>query len=203
MIQTYAYCPTCKVLVRISGEIHDIRRVTDLATTGYHKCVTTGCGGSMNRISYKEAAAYYANETKHSHVELLELSAQEFLKAVVGFGLPNEINADPEIVESLLKSNQIVSVEITKSKTPGRSVLNSLSLNNGLTIHVASGAEGPTVYKITRKNDRATTVVLSNSKDNEVQREDSTEAQRNEDVDTSIPRVVDGGHDIGTQSSSC
>lgn len=80
--------------------------------------------------------------------EPLTLSLTELYQAINGYGLPDEIQTDPLVVESLLKSSRVMSVSAELSGK--RVILNSMTLENGATIHLVSSAKGACVLKITK-----------------------------------------------------
>jgi len=83
-----------------------------------------------------------------------ELTVDEFFMALCGFGLPDELGCEPEIVRAVLLSAKIIDVA-TNVSCSGRTVISKIALDNGLSLHLAGSPYGATVYKITRAhNDR-------------------------------------------------
>jgi DNA-directed RNA polymerase subunit RPC12/RpoP len=76
-------------------------------------------------------------------------TADEFWRAINGFGLPDEIATDVEPVVAMLLAHRVTKVEAIGTKT-GRVELRSVSLDNGITIHLTASGEGAVVLKMTR-----------------------------------------------------
>lgn len=140
MSSRYYLCRLCKCLAHVTGEEDELSRLGLLAGRLGAKCVTGHCSGAMDRCSPSAGGA--ADHT---------LTFQEFLSALGGFGLPSEIDASPEVVQAMLLAHRVVGSKIAATRSGKRTVLTELLLDNGATLHIAGGGDGPTVYKITRR----------------------------------------------------
>ena len=152
----YYACNSCLVLVKVHGDPDLIQRLIvrhSLWKDGL-PCVQDGCLDRMHHLTEAESkVAKWSSE--HDVLRVLSLSAEEFFRALCGYGLPDEIGAEPEIVQALLLSSKITGVSLFRSPL-GRSVLERLDLENGTCLHLASSRHGPVVFKVTRRRDEQT-----------------------------------------------
>jgi hypothetical protein len=102
------------------------------------------CGGKINLVGDPMIA-----EMGDKLREPMTLTGKELYAAVNGLGLPDEVEKDPEVIRSLLVANKVVAVDI--EVVLGRLYLHELKLDNGFTIHLASGARGSQVLKVTKE----------------------------------------------------
>src|SRR6185436_8776833 len=77
------------------------------------------------------------------------VSAIELYQASAGIGLESERNCSPDTIRELLLGRRIVSTEILEAGDPKKSILLSITLDNGKAIHLASSTKGAIVYKTT------------------------------------------------------
>jgi hypothetical protein len=77
------------------------------------------------------------------------VSAVELFQASAGVGLPKERNCRPDDIRKLLMGARIVNVHLSPATDPKKSLLFSLTVESGKTIHVATSTSGPIVYKVT------------------------------------------------------
>jgi len=82
-------------------------------------------------------------------IQAKELSPEEAFRALCGFGLPSELGTDLEVVQALLLSSKVIGVQLKKSSSD-RTVLENISLENGLVLHLAGSPSGAVIFKITR-----------------------------------------------------
>ena len=141
-------CDSCLTVVRFVDDPQVCQSFLEHSIwEGGYPCVRQ-CGAKMTRIPGGEWETW-----KSSHDEgilkLYELSMAELFRAMSGFGLPDELQVEPEYVKALLLSNPITDLLLQRSDS-GRTVIKRLDLKNGLSIHLASSPRGATVYKITR-----------------------------------------------------
>lgn len=161
----YWKCDHCNLLVQETG---DVRSGPDSALL-VHKCPRVDCRGSMKAIDETRFSALIALGLSY-----FVLNADEFLSACSGFGLPDEIDASKNVVDTLLSKYKIVDVRVRQGGNPKRTILDCLILEDGSTLHVAAGGDGPTIYRITRGpgNGRFGFELPANSEDHTVQCQD-------------------------------
>lgn len=131
-------CDRCSCTFRIFMTPEESHLLDQLEKDGLAECPRL-CGGSIQVKTSSDIS---------SLKEPLTLSLRELYQAVNGYGLPDEIQTDPVVVESLLKSSKVVSVSTELSGK--RVILNSLTLDNGSTLHLVSSSRGACVLKITK-----------------------------------------------------
>lgn len=79
----------------------------------------------------------------------ISITGKQLYQAVNGLGLPDEIPKNREVIDSLLRSQKIVSTVI--DELDGKVFIHELRLEDGLTIHLAAGLRGAQVFKITKE----------------------------------------------------
>jgi hypothetical protein len=143
----HSFCNSCMsrfdIIVR-TDEGHLITKSMD--EDGTSRC-PRDCGGRIN-LRNDPSINNLASMMKAP----LLLTSKEFYKALGGMGLPDEIPNSVELVESLLKSHKVADVLL--EDVGGRIYLHELRLENGSTIHLASGGHGAQVLKVTRNEGR-------------------------------------------------
>jgi hypothetical protein len=78
----------------------------------------------------------------------IRLTGKEYFKAAHGGGMPDEVPASKEAVESLLIANHVLAME---TEQVGRDVyIHEIRLSNKTIIHLTGGQRGAVVSKITR-----------------------------------------------------
>ena len=77
------------------------------------------------------------------------LSAVQLYQATMGSGLPEERNCGPKDVKKLMTGAKITAVQLGDAPTANRSLIHSITLDNGKVLHLAPSTKGATVFKIT------------------------------------------------------
>ena len=77
------------------------------------------------------------------------VTALELFQASAGLGLKAERNCSPETLKRLMVGSKILSTEVQDTGDPQKSLLMSITLDNGKVIHTASSTKGAIVYKVT------------------------------------------------------
>ena len=126
-------CDVCLAKYLVDGELpRPVKKKT--------RCPTISCEG-MVKIS-----ASTNMKVKGATV----LTAKQFYLAILGRGLPEETKCGPKIVKKSLLGSKIVDVHLETCADKNRSLLLSLTTEEGSVIHVGSSANGAVVYRITR-----------------------------------------------------
>jgi hypothetical protein len=102
------------------------------------------CGGRINLIGDATISAM-ADKLK----EPLTLTGRQLYVAVHGLGLPDEIVKDLQVIRAVLLAHKVVSVDL--EEVGDRMYLHELQLDNGMTIHLAAGARGAQILKVTKE----------------------------------------------------
>jgi len=104
------------------------------------------CGGAINLVGDPTITAMTSDPRLK---QPMKITGTELYRAVNGAGLPDELPQSRETVEAILKANKVVEVKVEELN--GKLYLHEMSLENGLTIHLASGIRGAQVLKVTRE----------------------------------------------------
>lgn len=78
-----------------------------------------------------------------------KVSATELYQATMGIGLANERKCSPRDIRQLLTGARISQVQVEKASDPQKSILLSITLDNGKAVHLSSSTHGAIVYKVT------------------------------------------------------
>lgn len=189
-------CDRCLTVVRVHGDPASIRRLIVRHTLWKDglPCVNSHCQEKMYELSNEEARAI-SSVTTPGVVNLLNLTVGEFFRALCGYGLPDEIKAEPEVVKAMLLSSRVVDASVSMSAS-GKTLLEQLDLENGTSLHLASSSRGPVVFKVTRRHDakidNVSGKLQQNSEDGTVRLGDGSEV-----ADSGVCRCVGGDHNQG------
>ena len=120
MAHAYFRCPKCLVAHLVSGVQEELIRLPHLVEHMFRRCTTDRCTGTM---------APGGPELLEGAKLASSLTAREFVAAVAGLGLPEEIDASVEVVEAIFKAYPVTGVKVERSThNPKRSILTQLSL---------------------------------------------------------------------------
>jgi hypothetical protein len=81
------------------------------------------------------------------HVE--QISALQFYQAVMGIGLPKERKCGPSEVRKILVGSRVLDVHLDVAPDDKRSIIYSITLENGNVLHLAASTRGATVFRVT------------------------------------------------------
>lgn len=130
------HCKKCKEGFRVTvppNEAHLLKRVMRCP----HASV---CGGKV----YQQA------ETNiKPNFPVTQIGALNFFQACAGVGLPGEQKCGPKDLKKLLIGARVVDAHLETAPDPKRSLVFSLTLDNGKVLHLASSTQGATFYKLT------------------------------------------------------
>lgn len=160
-------CPSCGFEARVSGKTREL----EFLVNQKHDCPI--CVAGLNRVSLSSAR------------KAESFSFQEFYSAVNGLGLPNETVTHIEPVVAMLKACQIIDVDA--SEVDERCIIHSVTLDNGVTLHMAASGHGAAVYKATRRKDDASSRTKFSLHEQYFRGQGSAEkhgARRNRDTDS-------------------
>lgn len=99
------------------------------------------CGGRIARRSWSSCNGEVRNYRWTTGIELFQAAA--------GIGFASERDCSPETLTKLLYGARILATEVKQMSDPNKSLLLSLTLDNGRVVHLASSVHGPVVYKVT------------------------------------------------------
>lgn len=144
-------CRTCLQPYEITVSLKEIPLLKQITDERGETCPCPRlCGGDINILPDMDITQLLG-ATKLR--EKMPLTGTELYRAVKGLGLADEVPKSPELVHALLTGRKTVSVEL---ETVGSQVfLHEIRLEGGVTLHLAAGARGSQVLKITRGNNHA------------------------------------------------
>lgn len=93
------------------------------------------CKGHLREVSKAENAA--------------RMPALSLWQSIMGMGTPEQRKCSPKELEKVLSGAKVKAVVLECHANPGRSIIHTLSLDNGKTIHFAGSPSGAVVYKVT------------------------------------------------------
>ena len=79
----------------------------------------------------------------------LVIDATSLFQATVGLGLPNERKCSPNDVKKALLGSRIKAVHLENAADPKKSLIMSLTLDNGKVFHLSTSTRGAIIYKVT------------------------------------------------------
>lgn len=126
-------CSACGTSINVIGQPLRIKELLGSTLWG-DKFPCISCGGEADRrLGFLPSAS-------------LELTPEEYFRALHGLGTPKEAICPPSMIESLLRDG----VEsIDAEERAGKTLLRSILLCNGLRMHLWVSPQGPVVYKVT------------------------------------------------------
>lgn len=124
-------CPVVFLVLESDGSIHLLKETMN--------CPSFKCKG---KISVKAITNIKIPGAK-------PITALDLYQASMGIGTSEERKCSSKDVQKLLVGATVAKVSFGKSLDPSRSVINSITLENGKTIHLATSTQGPMVFKIT------------------------------------------------------
>ena len=131
MTYMYYVCSKCNFYVRVTGCIDEL---DDLARKEY------SCPECDVRLE--------VNGKRLPGRTFVVLTKSQFISAINGMGLPSETVTHVEPIVAMLKSSRVVDVKAFERD--GRCFIHEISLDNGVTLHLAASGYGAVVYKATR-----------------------------------------------------
>ena len=82
---------------------------------------------------------------------VVSVDALELYQATMGMGLPKERKCTPAVLEKVLVGAKIKSVHVEAVPATSRSLIFSITLDNGKVVHLAASTKGAAVYRITEE----------------------------------------------------
>jgi len=101
-------------------------------------CPVTWCPGYMTRRKRGPKSAVY-------------MKAKELFLLTMGRGALEERECNADVLSKLLVGSVISSVDLVDMGEKNRSIVNSLTLKGGRTVHFATSTQGATIYKVTKE----------------------------------------------------
>lgn len=138
-------CNSCFQPFELLIQPSDVELVKQLADEEGHTAPCPRlCGGRINLVGDPNIDGMRSKLKEPIHVTGLQL-----FQAVNGLGLPDEVPKDEVTIDSILKTNRVLSIDLDRS---GDSYyLLRLKLENGISIHFTGSPRGARVLKITKE----------------------------------------------------
>lgn len=136
-------------------------------TTDWYRCVKCKCSffvdtadknihllkPTMRCPNFRSCAGTIRYKAKWPQSGKIEkgrrISAIELYQASAGVGLPEEQRCSPNDMTKLMVGTRIKAVHLEKTSDPKKSVLMSMTLENGKVVHVTTSTRGALIYKVT------------------------------------------------------
>jgi hypothetical protein len=120
-----------------------VELVKQVSTDEGRKCPCPRlCGGEINLVDEPKLVEGIRLR------DPIELTGLQLFQAVNGLGLEDEIPKSSVVIDSLLKTLRVVSVDL--EEVNGNFYLNELRLERDVVVHLTSGVRGARVLKITK-----------------------------------------------------
>lgn len=140
MFQFYI-CKACKVPFAVSivdGDKHLLKNSM--------RCPNSAqCQGKIRLTEQKKVSM----QEPVRHVKARDLYA-----ACLGMGLPHERKCGPKNLRKMLVGAKIADVHLEVAPDPSRSIIHSLTLDNGQVVHLAMSSKGATIFKVTNQPEK-------------------------------------------------
>jgi len=139
----YSVCSTCFQPFNLLIQASDVELVKQISTNEGRSCPCPRlCGGEINLVGKPDLDGVQLRDP-------IELTGLQLFQAAGGMGLPDEVPKDLTVIDSLFKAYRIVSADI--EEVGGYFYMHEIRLEGGVTIHLASGARGARILKITKE----------------------------------------------------
>lgn len=137
-------CIRCHLALRTSGEFSEVDYLIGMKSEWYpdrYPCPRSGCSGKMTLTDAIASEDLIL-------LEVHELTPQEVFQALQGMGLPTEKECSESNVRDALEGRTVTAIDVRNLYGTNRSVLNSITLDNGHRIFLGSSPHGAVVYRI-------------------------------------------------------
>lgn len=133
----FVLCESCKAGLRVTGDEEEVSSFFDSRDVA--PCFA--CGKACQ-------VAKFVDSTILDGMNVHTVSVMEAHLAFERMGLPAERECAAEIVEKVLTEQRIVGVKAATVPNTGRSVIESLELEDGTVLYLGSSVHGALVYRI-------------------------------------------------------
>ena len=133
-------CDKCARAWQVVGDPKDIGERLQIK----HNCPYS-CGGNMVVNDLDSARQILDNPEKY---DLRTISFAEYVRAVAGAGLPEEVNGIVPEINRLCRTGTAIKKVKGKRRQDGTLQLSSIIMADDTVIHLGAGAAGAVVYRI-------------------------------------------------------
>jgi len=136
----HVVCDKCSLGLKVIGKPDDFRILeAPQSRLGGFSCPSPSCGGLL-RTGGTQSVSY------------IEISVPAFYRAIHGMGFGKSAEAGADKVLELLKGQRVIGADLQEIGNPKRSIIKSVTLEDGTTLYLASSNEGACVYLIEEGN---------------------------------------------------
>lgn len=143
----YIVCTECSTAVRVSGDQEELDHLFGERNTDWYPsnfpCPDASCDAKAKLLDSVASSALRM-------LEVHDLTPHEAYAALHGLGLPAERDCGPTAVKELLLTNQVAKVDARLIKGSNRSVIYSITMEDGTTLFLGSSPFGATAYRIAK-----------------------------------------------------
>jgi len=140
-------CKDCGTGVRVSGEVEELSHLLGEFNKDWYPdkypCPTAVCTGKAEFMEGIEPAALRM-------LNVHDLTPHEAYAAFHGLGLPTERDCGPTAVEKALLEHRVTAVDLQLVRGSNRSVVYSLTLDDGSRLYLGSSPFGAIVYRLSK-----------------------------------------------------
>jgi len=131
-------CQKCQTAWAVSDKDPELPLLV-IAARGLMNCPKSNCDGQLIEAKKRARAR--------------KISATELYQASCGMGFAFERQCGSREITKLLSGATIKSISVGPSIDPHKTVLKSLTLENGKVVHIGPSTQGAVVFKITENTD--------------------------------------------------
>jgi hypothetical protein len=137
-------CSSCLQTYNLLIQASDVDLVKQISTDEGRTCPCPRlCGGEINLTGSPDI------DPDIQLRDPIELTGLQLYQSVGGLGLPDEVPKDVTVIDSIFKAYKVLSIDVEEGN--GSFYLNEIRFEGGVVIHLASGARGAKVLKITKE----------------------------------------------------
>lgn len=140
------FCSSCYAAVRVLDSDDRAEMLVGRRSDFFPHYPCLQCTDKKNAL-YEESE--FAQDL-YAKLRIRDLSSEEYFRALMGLGTPDEMVCAAEVVRDLLLSQRIKGVHGQDVVGTGRFQIQSLELADGTSLHLGASAHGAIVFRITR-----------------------------------------------------
>lgn len=133
-------CDGCQTGFKVLGRVDEFRVLElDARFARGYPCPTPGCS-SLQTKDFMNVGTF------------IDIPVTAFYRAIHGMGFGETAGADPQVVEELFKTKKVLGINVRGVGDPRRSIIDSLTFEDGTTLYFANSNEGACIYLIEKGN---------------------------------------------------
>ena len=141
MNSLWYYCSKCKNSFLVKGDDTELHLLTkQMRCPNFRTCE----GKIRQRVPHSNLPMGIVDKAR-------SIKAVHLYQASLGIGLPEERKCSPKDLTNLLIGARIKAIDVEAAPDPKKSVVTSISLDNGKVIHLATSTAGAVIYKVTEE----------------------------------------------------